>query len=150
MLPARDQYVVTTSEFDSVRERLRGIENRNKLIDNKNNQGRPTLRTRTERQTPQAGQSGQQPSAQGGDPSDDSDRPTLKRRTDDDPNNSDPTSQPSQTSQPIRAIREIHDHKTEEKADHRRSAFLFMVRHDLFHYNLDLSGGLYEHSFDTN
>ena len=101
VLPARDQYVVTTSEFDSVRERLRGIENRNKLIDNKNNQGRPTLRTRTERPSGQAGGGGgQQTSTQGGDSSDDSDRPTLKRRTDDDPNNSDPTSQPSQTSQP--------------------------------------------------
>ena len=95
VLPARDQYIVTTSEFDRVRARLRGIENRNKLIDNKNNQGRPTLRTRTERQTPQAGQSGQQPSAQGGDPSDDSDRPTLKRRPDDDPKDTGQPNQPS-------------------------------------------------------
>ena len=108
VLPARDEYVVTTSEFDSVRERLRGIENRNKLIDNKNNQGRPTLRTRTERPSGQAGGGGgQQPSAQGGDSSDDSDRPTLKRRPDDDPNNPNPKqsaqpdrAQPSQTSQP--------------------------------------------------
>src|SRR5579872_4000500 len=101
VLPARDDYVVTTSEFDSVRERLRGIENRNKLIDNKNNQGRPTLRTRTERPSGQAGGGGgQQPNAQGGDSSDDSDRPTLKRRPDDDPNNPSPSSQPSQTGQP--------------------------------------------------
>jgi hypothetical protein len=99
ILPARDQYTVTTSEFDSVKARLRGIENRNKLIDNKNSQGRPTLRTRTERQTPQAGQGGQ-PNAQGGDTSDDSDRPTLKRRPDDDPNNPNPNGQPSQTGQP--------------------------------------------------
>ena len=101
ILPARDQYVVTTSEFDSVKERLRGIENRNKLIDNKNNQGRPTLRTRTERTSPQAGggSGGQQTSTQGGDSSDDSDRPTLKRRPDD-PSDPDTTGQPSQTSQP--------------------------------------------------
>ena len=98
VLPARDEYVVTTSEFDSVRERLRGIENRNKLIDNKNNQGRPTLRTRTEGPSGQAGGGGgQQPNAQGGGSSDDSDRPTLKRRPDDDPSNPNPSSQPSQT-----------------------------------------------------
>ena len=101
VLPARDDYVVTTSEFDSVRERLRGIENRNKLIDNKNNQGRPTLRTRTERPSGQAGGGGgQQPNAQGGDSSDDSDRPTLKRRPDDDPNNPNPSGQPSPSSPP--------------------------------------------------
>ena len=101
VLPARDDYVVTTSEFDSVRERLRGIENRNKLIDNKNNQGRPTLRTRTERPSGQAGGGGgQQTSTQGGDSSDDSDRPTLKRRPDDDPNNPNPSGQPSPSSQP--------------------------------------------------
>ncbi len=101
VLPARDEYVVTTSEFDSVRERLRGIENRNKLIDNKNNQGRPTLRTRTEGPSGQAGGGGgQQPNAQGGGSSDDSDRPTLKRRPDDDPSNPNPSSQPSQTGQP--------------------------------------------------
>jgi Zn-dependent protease with chaperone function len=103
VLPARDQYVVTTSEFDSVRERLRGIENRNKLTDNKNNQGRPTLRTRTEGPSQGGGGGGQQPNAQGGGSSDDSDRPTLKRRPDDDPNNPSnpsPSSQPSQTQQP--------------------------------------------------
>ena len=100
VLPARDQYIVTTSEFDTVKARLRGIENRNKLIDSKSNQSRPTLRTRTERQSPQAGQGGQQPNAQGGDPADDSDRPTLKRRPDDDPNNPNPSGQPSQTGQP--------------------------------------------------
>jgi beta-barrel assembly-enhancing protease len=84
ILPARDQYIVTTSEFDSVRARLRGIENRNKLRDDKTNKDRPTLRTRTERGQPQAG--GQQPSAGGGNTSDDPDRPTLKRRPEDDPN----------------------------------------------------------------
>jgi beta-barrel assembly-enhancing protease len=85
ILPARDQYIVTTSEFDAVKARLRGIENRNKLRDDKTNQGRPTLRTRTERgQQPQAG--GQQPNAGGGNTSDDPDRPTLKRRPEDDPN----------------------------------------------------------------
>ena len=90
VLPARDQYIVTTSEFDTVKARLRGIENRNKLREDKTTRDKPTLRTRTERPQPQAGQGGQQqPSAQGGDnpPSDDPDRPTLKRRPEDDPNN---------------------------------------------------------------
>jgi Zn-dependent protease with chaperone function len=96
VLPARDQYIVTTSEFDTVKARLRGIENHNKLIDNKNNQGRPTLRTRTERESPQAG--GGQSGGNSG-PSDDPDRPTLKRRPEDDPN-SDPNSQPNQSGQP--------------------------------------------------
>jgi predicted Zn-dependent protease len=88
VLPAREQYIVTTSEFDTVKARLRGIENRNKLQENKTNKDKPTLRTRTERQQPQAGQGGQQqPGAQGGDtPSEDPDRPTLKRRPEDDPN----------------------------------------------------------------
>ena len=87
VLPARDQYIVTTSEFDTVKGRLRGIENRNKLRDDKTNKDKPTLRTRTERGQPQAGQGGQQPGAQGGStPSDDPDRPTLKRRPEDDPN----------------------------------------------------------------
>src|SRR5438552_2304339 len=62
VLPAREQYIVTTSEFDTVKTRLRGIENRNKLRDDKTNKDKPTLRTRTERQ-PQAG--GQQPDAKG-------------------------------------------------------------------------------------
>src|SRR5579863_9168977 len=89
VLPSRDQYIVTTSEFDTVKGRLRGIENRNKLRDDKTTKDRPTLRTRTERGQPQAGQGGQQPNAQGGgdSTSDDPDRPTLKRRPEDDPNN---------------------------------------------------------------
>ncbi len=95
VLPARDQYIVTTSEFDSVKARLRGIENRNKLRDDKTNKDRPTLRTRTERGQPQAG--GQQPNAGGANsPSDDPDRPTLKRRTEDDPNG---PSDPNQNNQ---------------------------------------------------
>jgi hypothetical protein len=86
VLPSRDQYIVTTSEFDTVKSRLRGIENRNKLRDDKTTKDRPTLRTRTER--PQAGQGGQQQPSAGGNnaPSDDPDRPTLKKRPEDDPN----------------------------------------------------------------
>lgn len=86
ILPARDEYIVTTSEFDTVKARLRRIENRNKLEAQKNAGDKPTLRTRTENPPPTntgsdsgASTSGQQPQA--GD--DDPDRPVLKKRTDD-------------------------------------------------------------------
>ena len=89
ILPTRDEYVVTTSEFDTVKARLRRIENRNKLEAQKNAGDKPTLRTRTEQPPPQTTGTGsgsgsstngqQQPQA--GD--DDPDRPVLKKRTDD-------------------------------------------------------------------
>ncbi len=81
VLPARDQYIVTTSEFDTVKLRLRRIENRNKLQDGKTAKDKPTLRTRTEQQQP----NGEQPGAgtKTADPSDDPDRPTLHKRTED-------------------------------------------------------------------
>ncbi len=71
ILPAKQEYIVTTSEFDSVKARLRGIMFSRKATDAKD---RPTLRTKTE-------QSKKQPT--GDDPnSTDDDRPTLKRRPD--------------------------------------------------------------------
>jgi predicted Zn-dependent protease len=88
ILPNRDQYIVTTSEFDTVKARLAGIENRNKLQDSKNAKDRPTLRTRTDPTRP--GQGTPPPNAGGSgspqttaDPSSDPDRPTLHKRTDD-------------------------------------------------------------------
>ena len=84
ILPARDEYVVTTSEFDTVKARLRKIENRNKLDDKKNAGDKPTLRTRTETQPPASTTGTQQPQAGGsGDDDSDPDRPKLKKRTDD-------------------------------------------------------------------
>jgi len=80
ILPARDEYVVTTSEFDLIKTRLRKIENRTKLDDKKLNPDKPTLRTRTEQ--PQTGTAGSQQPTQSGDDSD-PDRPVLKKRTDD-------------------------------------------------------------------
>ena len=94
ILPTRDEYVVTTSEFDTVKSRLRRIENRNKLDAQKSAGDKPTLRTRTE-QPPQttgtgsgsgSSTNGQQP--QSGD--DDPDRPVLKKRTDDDGSGTNP------------------------------------------------------------
>jgi len=73
ILPARDNYIVTTSEFDMIKARLFAYERRNRLVNGKDSNS-PTLRTKTE-QT-KDGQNGQQ---NGGD---DSDRPTLKKRPD--------------------------------------------------------------------
>jgi beta-barrel assembly-enhancing protease len=69
ILPARDQYVVSTSEFDQVKARLAALENRRKL--NEDNVNKPSLRRAS---TPDS-KDGKKP----GDSSDD-DRPTLKRR----------------------------------------------------------------------
>jgi beta-barrel assembly-enhancing protease len=72
ILPAKQEYIVTTSEFDSVKARLRGIVFSRKAQDN--GLGKPTLRTKTE-------QSKKQPSGDDRNSTDD-DRPTLKRRPD--------------------------------------------------------------------
>jgi len=78
ILPTREEYIVTTSEFDVVKARLNKIENRNKLDDKKTAGDKPTLRTRTEQQQDKTNKQ----STQTGDDSD-PDRPTLKKRTDD-------------------------------------------------------------------
>jgi predicted Zn-dependent protease len=69
ILPAKAQYVVSTSEFDDVKSRLATIENRHKVIEEKDG-NRPSLRRA----------SGSDKTT-GTDKSDD-DRPTLKRRDD--------------------------------------------------------------------
>jgi beta-barrel assembly-enhancing protease len=89
ILPEKDEYIVTTSEFDSVKARLRNVMFAKKVQQGPN---KPTLRTKTE----QSGKSTTQGQGQGGqnDPnssSSDDDRPTLKRRPDD-PNSTDPNS----------------------------------------------------------
>jgi beta-barrel assembly-enhancing protease len=66
ILPAKPQYVVTTSEFDDVKSRLAAIENKHKVIDEKDS-SKPSLR-RTSNQTDPSG-----------DAKTDDDRPTLKR-----------------------------------------------------------------------
>ena len=75
ILPARQEYIVTTSEFDSVKSRLRNIMFTRKVGDNA--PGKPTLRTKTE-------QSKKQPTSNDPNSTDD-DRPTLKRRPDSQP-----------------------------------------------------------------
>jgi predicted Zn-dependent protease len=77
ILPEKDEYIVTTSEFDQVKARLRNVMFARKVQQGPN---KPTLRTKTE-------QTGKNKTGQGqGDPnSSDDDRPTLKRRPDSDP-----------------------------------------------------------------
>jgi len=74
ILPARDEYTVTTSEFDDVKARLARIENKRRLLDSKD-KNKPSLRRASTDPNGQAGQSGQP-----GDSGDD--RPTLHRRDD--------------------------------------------------------------------
>jgi hypothetical protein len=66
ILPAKDQYIETTSEFNDMKARLAAIENRHKVEDNAN-PNKPSLRR------------GQSTASKDGDKKDD-DRPTLKRR----------------------------------------------------------------------
>jgi predicted Zn-dependent protease len=74
ILPERKQYIVTTSEFDTVKRRLEMIESNQKLENN--NPNKPTLRHRTD-QNKGGATAGDQTKP-------DSDRPTLKRRPDSD------------------------------------------------------------------
>jgi len=69
ILPAKAQYVVTTSEFDEVKARLAAIENKHKLLDQKD-ANKPSLRRTSN------------PNDNSGDSKQDDDRPTLKRRDD--------------------------------------------------------------------
>jgi predicted Zn-dependent protease len=63
ILPPKDEYLVTTSEFNDVKARLARLENKRRLIDNK--KGKPTLRR-----------------ASTSDDGNGNDRPTLHRRDD--------------------------------------------------------------------
>jgi predicted Zn-dependent protease len=77
ILPARQEYIVTTSEFDSVKSRLRNIMFARKVSDNQ--PGKPTLRTKTAQSKQPT--STADPNATTSDGTDDG-RPTLKRRPD--------------------------------------------------------------------
>lgn len=76
ILPARDSYIVTSSEFDTVKARLIALERRKKPM-GKNGKDTPTLRTKTEQQ--KTTNPDGTPSQTG---TDDSDRPVLKKRPD--------------------------------------------------------------------
>src|SRR5712691_11607225 len=70
ILPAKPEYVVTTSEFDEVKARLASIENRHKVLDQKD-ANKPSLRRTSASSDDKTGDS-----------KSDDDRPTLKRRDD--------------------------------------------------------------------
>jgi len=70
ILPAKQQYIVTTSEFDEVKARLAAIENKHKLLDEKD-ANKPSLR-RTSNPSDTSSDKDKK----------DDDRPTLKRRDD--------------------------------------------------------------------
>jgi hypothetical protein len=77
ILPAKDEYLVTTSEFNDVKARLARIENKRRLLDNKDGK-KPSLRRASTGQTDP-----NDPNAQSSDPnSNGNDRPTLHRRDD--------------------------------------------------------------------
>jgi predicted Zn-dependent protease len=71
ILPARPQYLVSTSEFDDVKSRLAALENRRKLIDKKDDGKKPSLR-----RTSTTDKNGSDSKTS------DDDHPTLKRRDD--------------------------------------------------------------------
>ena len=70
ILPPKDEYLVTTSEFNDVKSRLARIENKRRIIDNK--KGKPTLR----RASTGSGTDSTDSNSNG------SDQPTLHRRDD--------------------------------------------------------------------
>jgi beta-barrel assembly-enhancing protease len=72
ILPAKDEYTVTTSEFEEVKARLARIENKRRLLDNKDGK-KPSLR----RASNAPDDNGSDGSGSNGD-----DRPTLHRRDD--------------------------------------------------------------------
>jgi len=73
ILPTQPQYIVSTSEFDSVKARLASLQNRKKVTITAD-ANKPTLRRTTADNNPNASTQQQQP----GD-----DRPTLSKRDDD-------------------------------------------------------------------
>jgi predicted Zn-dependent protease len=74
ILPPRDEYTVTTSEFDDVKARLARIENKRRLVDTKD-KNRPSLRRASTGSGDPTSQT--DPNSTSGD-----DKPTLHRRED--------------------------------------------------------------------
>jgi predicted Zn-dependent protease len=73
ILPARAEYIVTTSEFDLVKQRLREVLSSSRAKQSKEDGDKPTLRKRTEDQSKSKDKDKQTKT-------DDDDRPVLKRR----------------------------------------------------------------------
>src|ERR1700723_162649 len=82
ILPAREEYIVTTSEFDTVKRRLQMIE-MNMKVDDKKNPNKPSLRKKTDQNPNKGSTGGSDPQSTSSDPTAaDPDRPTLQRRPD--------------------------------------------------------------------
>jgi predicted Zn-dependent protease len=85
ILPPRDEYTVTTSEFDDIKARLARIENKRRLTDSKNNQ-KPSLRRAStgtdDKGSSSSGTGSSTSTTQSGDSSSTDDKPTLHRRDD--------------------------------------------------------------------
>jgi peptidase M48-like protein len=75
ILPAKDEYTVTTSEFDDVKARLARIENKRRLLDNKDGK-KPSLRRASNAPDDSGNTQSSDPNSNG------DDRPTLHRRDD--------------------------------------------------------------------
>ena len=77
ILPARDEYTVTTSEFDDVKARLARIENKRRLTDSKDTKKPSLRRASTDKGDPTSTSTSSDPNSSSGD-----DKPTLHRRED--------------------------------------------------------------------
>ena len=75
ILPPRDEYTVTTSEFDDIKARLARIENKRRLTDSKD-KNKPSLRRASTGSDPNSS------APNSGSSTDPSDQPTLHRRED--------------------------------------------------------------------
>ncbi|MGH9709934.1 MAG: M48 family metallopeptidase [Candidatus Acidiferrales bacterium] len=73
ILPARPEYIVTTAEFDQVKQRMIRLESGEKIQEARAGGGRPSLQTKAEQKQAKAQQQG--PQGQG-----DDNAPVLKRR----------------------------------------------------------------------
>jgi predicted Zn-dependent protease len=77
ILPARDEYTVTTSEFDDVKARLARIENKRRLTDSKDTKKPSLRRASTDKGDPTSTSTSSDPNSTSSD-----DKPTLHRRED--------------------------------------------------------------------
>ena len=81
ILPAREEYVVSTSEYERVAERLRVLQNRGRIENAKDAKDKPTLRRTTRRAPDSTGaDSESKPEEKPEETSTEDDRPTLRRR----------------------------------------------------------------------
>jgi hypothetical protein len=74
ILPAKDEYTVTTSEFDDIKARLARIENKRRLTDSKD-KNKPSLRRASTGTDDKNGKAGDSTASS-------DDKPTLHRRDD--------------------------------------------------------------------